>query len=383
MRAAAISLIAFAAAFPAVAGETDVVSRIDAVTIYPDAAIVTRLAEVDAPAGDSVLTFRNLPLGLDPGFAARRGRGRRGADHRLGRDACRAGRSSDGRRRADDKNRRLAPAARRDPDDDRRAARQARDDRALLAERAGEAVARFQAARRRRLVGRVGRGRNGARQGQRRSHAGARKGARPRRADRRPRSAAAGAAAAGGGARRHRRRQRRRRRARIAVAFLPRRRRRLDAALRRGAEDRRRGRAEHDADPPRRHRAIDRRGLERRRADRVDGAGRARRRRRRSAGTAHRLLAAGGRRNRPSARPAAKRAAAPADKPALAEAPPAPPTYALDGSAPAADRGPGRRGAIAGQRLHRRVQGGGPRHAGERRLAEVVRARPRRRPADA
>jgi len=66
MRAAAISLIAFTAAFPAVAGEADVASRIDAVTIYPDAAIVTRLAEVDAPAGDSVLTFRNLPLGLDP-----------------------------------------------------------------------------------------------------------------------------------------------------------------------------------------------------------------------------------------------------------------------------------------------------------------------------
>ena len=66
MRATAISLIAFTAAFPAVAGESDVASRIDAVTIYPDAAIVTRLAEVDAPAGDSVLTFRNLPLGLDP-----------------------------------------------------------------------------------------------------------------------------------------------------------------------------------------------------------------------------------------------------------------------------------------------------------------------------
>jgi uncharacterized protein (TIGR02231 family) len=66
MRAAAISLIAFTAAFPAVAGETDVVSRIDAVTIYPDAAIVTRLAEVDAQGGDSALTFHNLPLGLDP-----------------------------------------------------------------------------------------------------------------------------------------------------------------------------------------------------------------------------------------------------------------------------------------------------------------------------
>jgi uncharacterized protein (TIGR02231 family) len=66
MRATAISLIALIAVCPAVAGETDVVSRIDAVTIYPDAAIVTRLAEIDAPAGDSVLTFRNLPLGLDP-----------------------------------------------------------------------------------------------------------------------------------------------------------------------------------------------------------------------------------------------------------------------------------------------------------------------------
>ena len=63
---AAISLIAFAAAFPAVAAESDLVSRVDAVTVYPDAAIVTRLAETEAPAGDSVLTFRNLPLALDP-----------------------------------------------------------------------------------------------------------------------------------------------------------------------------------------------------------------------------------------------------------------------------------------------------------------------------
>jgi uncharacterized protein (TIGR02231 family) len=66
MRAAAISLIAFSAAFPAAAADADVVSRIDAVTLYPDAAIITRFAEVDTPAGDSVLTFRNLPLGLDP-----------------------------------------------------------------------------------------------------------------------------------------------------------------------------------------------------------------------------------------------------------------------------------------------------------------------------
>jgi len=66
MRASAISLIAFVAAFPAAAAEIDVASRVDAVTVYPDAAIVARTAEFDAPAGDSVLTFRNLPLGLDP-----------------------------------------------------------------------------------------------------------------------------------------------------------------------------------------------------------------------------------------------------------------------------------------------------------------------------
>ena len=66
MRAAAISLIALAAAFPAAAGEIDAVSRIDAVTVYPDAAVVARVAEIDAPAGDSVLVFRDLPLGLEP-----------------------------------------------------------------------------------------------------------------------------------------------------------------------------------------------------------------------------------------------------------------------------------------------------------------------------
>ena len=39
----------------------------------------------------------------------------------------------------------------------------------------------------------------------------------------------------------------------------------------------------------------------------------------------------------------------------------------------------GSRGAIAGRRLFRGVQGGRARHAGERRRAEIVRARPRRR----
>jgi uncharacterized protein (TIGR02231 family) len=51
---------------PAWAGEIEAVSKIDSVTVYPDAAIVSRNAEVDLPAGDSTVTFRNLPLALDP-----------------------------------------------------------------------------------------------------------------------------------------------------------------------------------------------------------------------------------------------------------------------------------------------------------------------------
>jgi uncharacterized protein (TIGR02231 family) len=51
---------------PAWAGEIEAVSKIDSVTVYPDAAIVSRNAEVDLPVGESTLTFRNLPLALDP-----------------------------------------------------------------------------------------------------------------------------------------------------------------------------------------------------------------------------------------------------------------------------------------------------------------------------
>ena len=51
---------------PADAAELDAASRIEAVTVYPDAAIVTRVAQVDLAAGDTVVVFRDLPLGLDP-----------------------------------------------------------------------------------------------------------------------------------------------------------------------------------------------------------------------------------------------------------------------------------------------------------------------------
>ena len=62
----ALSLLALCAALPALAAEIDAASRIDAVTLYPDAAVVTRIAEVDLPAGASRLVFHALPAGIDP-----------------------------------------------------------------------------------------------------------------------------------------------------------------------------------------------------------------------------------------------------------------------------------------------------------------------------
>jgi uncharacterized protein (TIGR02231 family) len=64
--ALALLLAAPALSAPARAGEIEAASKIDSVTVYPDAAIVTRLVEVDMPQGDSVLAFKNLPLALDP-----------------------------------------------------------------------------------------------------------------------------------------------------------------------------------------------------------------------------------------------------------------------------------------------------------------------------
>ncbi len=61
--------LAVAAAFsclPAQAADLDAVSAIDAVTVYPDGASVTRVITVDVPAGDSTLVARDFPLTLDP-----------------------------------------------------------------------------------------------------------------------------------------------------------------------------------------------------------------------------------------------------------------------------------------------------------------------------
>jgi uncharacterized protein (TIGR02231 family) len=61
-----LSFAALLAAVPALAAEIDAASRIDAVTLYPDAAQVTRQAEIDLPAGASRILFHGLPAGIDP-----------------------------------------------------------------------------------------------------------------------------------------------------------------------------------------------------------------------------------------------------------------------------------------------------------------------------
>ncbi len=61
-----VAVIAIVAAVPAMAGEIEAGSQIDAVTVYPDGATVTRLIRLDLPAGDSTLFVGDFPLTLDP-----------------------------------------------------------------------------------------------------------------------------------------------------------------------------------------------------------------------------------------------------------------------------------------------------------------------------
>jgi uncharacterized protein (TIGR02231 family) len=61
-----VSMLALVAGSPAPAAEIDANSRIDAVVVLPDAAVVTRVVDVELPAGSSTLTFHGLPLALDP-----------------------------------------------------------------------------------------------------------------------------------------------------------------------------------------------------------------------------------------------------------------------------------------------------------------------------
>jgi uncharacterized protein (TIGR02231 family) len=58
--------VCVALSVPARAAELEVASKIDAVSLSPDAATVTRVAELDLGSGDVTLVFRNLPYSLDP-----------------------------------------------------------------------------------------------------------------------------------------------------------------------------------------------------------------------------------------------------------------------------------------------------------------------------
>ena len=58
-------LVTAFAALPAVAANVDAASAIDAVTVYPDGASVTRVINVDIPSGDTTLIARDFPLTLD------------------------------------------------------------------------------------------------------------------------------------------------------------------------------------------------------------------------------------------------------------------------------------------------------------------------------
>lgn len=68
IRALAAALLASVSPFApaAFAAEIAAPSRIDGVTVYPGAATVTRIVEVDVPAGQHVIVVSGLPQALDP-----------------------------------------------------------------------------------------------------------------------------------------------------------------------------------------------------------------------------------------------------------------------------------------------------------------------------
>lgn len=64
-RIAALSLFLVLPATGALAGEFRVSSRVEAVTVFPDGASITRRLAVEVPAGDHVLVLDDLPLAAD------------------------------------------------------------------------------------------------------------------------------------------------------------------------------------------------------------------------------------------------------------------------------------------------------------------------------
>src|SRR5258707_9843297 len=62
---ASLFLVTAFAAVPAEAADLDPTSAVEAVTVYPDGASVTRVVAVDLPSGDNTLIARDFPLALD------------------------------------------------------------------------------------------------------------------------------------------------------------------------------------------------------------------------------------------------------------------------------------------------------------------------------
>ncbi len=59
-------LVSMATGSPSWAADVDTSSAIDAVTVYPDGATVTRVIALDLASGDNTLVARDFPLSLDP-----------------------------------------------------------------------------------------------------------------------------------------------------------------------------------------------------------------------------------------------------------------------------------------------------------------------------
>ncbi len=64
---ATTSLVAIAvfATVQVEAADLDTITAVDAVTVYPDGASVTRVITLDLPAGDTTLVAKDFPLTLD------------------------------------------------------------------------------------------------------------------------------------------------------------------------------------------------------------------------------------------------------------------------------------------------------------------------------
>lgn len=62
----ASSFLTLLAAVPALAADLPANSKLDAVTVFPDGAKITRTAEIELPAGETSVVLHNMPLSLDP-----------------------------------------------------------------------------------------------------------------------------------------------------------------------------------------------------------------------------------------------------------------------------------------------------------------------------